>query len=294
MHHPNARFFIGFADHTDVPTLPDQFSLIPASLLNLPQLTEMGERYFDFEFVYSLRPWFARYLIGQHPEFQRWVFLAPTVRVYRHLEPFLNHPEELLLTPNITRRLPASPYLDDKRILNIGMFHSNAWIAKPSEDVRKMLDWWCSRMIDRAHFDLCNGMCLDQLWLNYAPVHVPEWKLINDPTWHTGLHNTLLRSFNVVQGKPVSGPGEVYTVDFAGLQTFHPVWSEHTRLVNRDPEWKKLLEEYRGHLDRLSAFRLPGRSEYGRPNPASTKQKFKKSVKSELERITNLIDKLEI
>lgn len=293
-HHRNARYVIGFADEAQLPELPSGIRIIPAGQLALPGLEEMSARYSDFEFVHALRPWFARHLFRQASENTAWAFLAPEALVYSSFENILALPGDLLLTPNITRPLPASPHLDDKRILNIGMFHSNAWIARPTEKVRKLLDWWSARTVDRAFFDLCNGMCLDQLWLNYAPIHVPEWSLIRDPRWHIGLHNTLHTPFKMSEKMPVTGNGPVYTADFTGLHSFHPVWSDHTGLIAGNAGWKSIFRDYRTLIDQYAAFRIAGTPQYGRPTPVPPMRKFRKSVKSGLDQIIHLIDHLEI
>lgn len=293
-HHKGARFFIGWADEADLPGLPDGMEIVPVSDLELPQLAQMSVRYYDFELVHALRPWFARHLLEQRPAISGLVFLAPTAMVYRSFEHLSDPAKDLLLTPHIVRRLPESRGLDDKRILNIGMFHSNAWIARRSESVQNLLDWWSTRTIDRASFDLCNGMCLDQLWLNYAPVYASRSFIIRDPLWHLGLHNCLLYPVKVENAIPIVNGERVYTVDFAGLYGYHPVWSDHTALVAGHGGWTSLLGSYRKNLETLKEFSLPGNAAYGRPASISSVRNFRRSVKSKLDSLTELVDQFEI
>ncbi len=293
-HHKGAPFMIGWADEADLPGLPAGMEIIPVSDLALPQLAQMSGFYYDFELVHALRPWFARHLPERSPAISNWVFLAPTTMVYRSFDHLFDPGKDLLLTPHIADRLPASRHLDDKRILNIGMFHSNAWIARRSESVQNLLEWWSTRTIDRASFDLCNGMCLDQLWLNYAPIHVARSLVIRDPLWHLGLHNCLLHPLKLENAVPVVAGERVYTVDFAGLYGYHPVWSDHTALVAGHSEWTALTGGYRKNLETLKAFSLPGNPAYGRPASISSIRNFRRSVKSKLDNLTELIDQFEI
>lgn len=293
-HHKGASFIIGWADEVNLPAVPAGIEIIPVSDLDLPQLPQMSGLYYDFELVHALRPWFARHLLEHKPDISNLVFLAPTTMVYRSFEHLFDPGKDLLLTPHIVERLPASHNLDDKRILNIGMFHSNAWIARRSESVKNLLDWWSIRTIDRASFDLCNGMCLDQLWLNYAPVHVARSLIIRDPLWHIGLHNCLLYPVRLENTVPVINGEHAYTVDFAGLYGYHPVWSDHTALVAGRSGWASLLGGYRKNLETLKEFSLPGNAAYGQPAFISSVRNFRRSVKSKLDGMTDLIDQFEI
>ena len=293
-HHQGAPFFIGWVDDADLPPLPANIEIIPASDLKLLQLPKMSGLYYDFELVHALRPWFAHHLLESRSDISTWVFLAPTTMVYRSFDHLFDSGHDLLLTPHIVERLPKSRHLDDKRILNIGMFHSNAWIARNTESVQNLMKWWRERTADRAFFDLCNGMCLDQLWLNYAPIHVVHSQVIRDPLWHIGLHNCLLRPVKLEDALPVINGERVYTIDFAGLYGYHPVWSDHTALVAGHREWAAFTASYRKSLQSLNAFRLPGNAAYGRPAPVSSARNFRRSVKSKLDNLTNVIDQFEI
>ncbi len=293
-HHKGAPFTIGWADSADVPGLPAGIDIIPVSDLELRQLPQMSGFYYDFELVHALRPWFARHLMERRPSVSNWVFLAPTVMVYRSFDHLFDPDYDLFLTPHIVQRLPESGGLDDKRILNIGMFHSNAWIARRSESVQNLLEWWSVRTIDRASFDLCNGMCLDQLWLNYAPIHVARSLVIRDPLWHLGLHNCLLHSLKFENDIPVVAGKRVYTVDFSGLLGYHPVWSDHAALVTGHSDWTSLAGSYFKNLETLKEFRLTGNAGYGRPAPISSMRNLRKSVKSKLDHLVKLIDQFEI
>lgn len=293
LHHKNVRYVIGYADQTAIKNLPAGLELIPVTQLEIPQLEEMSERYLDFELVHALRPWFARYLFANSDAGGVWSFLAPATLVCRNFEDLSQPDIDFFLTPNILRPLPPSEHVDDKRILNIGMFNSNAWIARNTENVRDLLDWWSHRTIDRAFFDLCNGMCLDQLWLNYVPVHVPKWGMLRHPLWHLGLHNTADITFSMSNQVPAINGELFYTIDFTGLQHHHPVWSDHTDLA-RHPGWRLTLRNYKSRLENFAQYHIPGQATYGRPAPVSRFRNFRKSIKSELERIITLIDKVEI
>lgn len=292
-HHPTARYVIGYADSAPLSVPAIAYDIIPVEEIGVPYLTEMSERYYDFEFVHAVRPWFAQFLFKQSQTGSEWVFLTPVSLVCRPLDDLVKPNQDFLLTANILEPLPVNGNLDDKRILNIGMFNANAWMAKNTEPVRMLLDWWASRTVDRAFFDLCDGMCLDQLWLNYVPIHVPAWGIIRDPLWRLGLNNTPYTQFTMQRQLPSVNGVYFFTIDFTGLQGYHPVWSDHHRL-GQHPGWQIMHRNYKSLLENYTQYKIPGKAHFGKYAPISILRNFRKAVKSELDQIVKLIDKVEI
>lgn len=241
--HPDSLFFIGWVGHTPPPRLPENMLVIPIQQVGINHWSEMTAHYSTYELVMACRPWFAKFILEQNALCDQLTFLAPTVFLYQSLKS-VDSTSDLLLTLNILKPLPKSDLLDDKRILNIGMFHSGSWLLKRSAETEFLLNWWCERTIDRAKFELCNGMCMDQLWLNYAPVWVKNTSHITTPAWHLGLHS-LLNSYLTTENNTCFVNGiSLVSVDFAGLTSYHPIWSDHAGLINHQPIFKQLLKSY--------------------------------------------------
>lgn len=241
--HPDCLFFIGWIGDIPPRRLPENMLVIPIQELGIGQWNDMVKYYSTYELVMACRPWFAKFILEQNPSCEQLTFLAPTVFLYQSLSS-VDSNSDLLLTPNIVKPLPSSDLLDDKRILNIGMFHSGSWILKKSSETEFFLNWWCERTIDRAKFELCNGMCMDQLWLNYAPVWVKTTGHITSPAWHLGLHSLLNSTLSIEnKGYLVNGTALI-SVDFAGLTNYHPIWSDHADLIKQYPIFKQLLNNY--------------------------------------------------
>jgi hypothetical protein len=199
----------------------------------------------------------------------------------------------LLLTPTILKPLPPSSLLDDKRILNIGMFHSGSWRLRKTEETASFLDWWCTRTIDRAKFDLCNGMCLDQLWLNYAPVWVRNSSAITTPSWHMGLHSLLNSTLSVENNTYQVNGAALVSVDFAGLSSYHPIWSDHVKLAKQYPifmelfkNYARLCTEYISYADGLSS--IPGQA-----HRKSISQR-RKGIIERLKAVTKFINQVDV
>lgn len=285
--HPDSLFFIGWVGDVPPRRLPENMLVIPIQQLGIDKWTEMTAHYSTYELVMACRPWFAQYILKQNASCEQLTFLAPTVFLYQSLGT-IDSTSDLLLTPNLLKPLPASDLLDDKRILNIGMFHSGSWLLKRSTETEFFLNWWCERTIDRAKFELCNGMCMDQLWLNYAPVWVKNTSHITTPAWHLGLHSLLNSSLSMENNTHLVNGTSLISVDFAGLTSYHPIWSDHSKLANQYPVFKQLLKNYSQLSKEYSSYISETSKIPGTPHKKSL-SKRRKGVINGLKTITRFI-----
>lgn len=290
--HPHQTFYIGWVGLSSPGLLPEGIELLPIYDVKIPEWDEMCLRYTPEELVMACRPWFARAILEQHKDCQQITFLSPTVFLYQSSD-LVNAGNELLLTPHLRQPLPTSALLDDKRILNIGMFHAGSWILIPTRETRFLLHWWSVRTTDRAKFDLCNGMCMDQLWLNYAPVWVPDTKIIDNPAWHFGLHSLLNYELSFHQDQYLVENIPLISVDFAGLIHFHPIWSDHKTMMSRYPLFGKLFKNYSELVRQFAslpkkAIPAPG------INHTVVFPKTRKNMVTQLRSLTSFIDRFDI
>jgi len=291
MQFPGYTFYLCWADTGTVPNLPENIKLLRITELNIPDWEQMSRRYYDFELLPACRPWFAKHLIRTHQELQALIFFAPTVYLYSSIDHLVGQNYDLQLTPNISRPLKKSTILDDKRILNIGMFHSGSWILQKSTASLEFLDWWAERTQDRAKFDLCNGMCLDQLWLNYAFVRVKKLFQLSQSGWHYGLHSVLNQKLELKNGKYSVDGNTLISIDFAGLDSFDPIWSDHKRLLHQNANFKKLYLEYQKSLGTFKTFKpletTPG---YGMIPEIKNHRLMRKEISAKLKSLVRVID----
>lgn len=271
-YHPDRKFFLGWVDRMKIPQLPEWVEVVAIESLGMTDWADMEKRYFDFELVAACKPFFARHLLTTFPDCQELVFLSPTILLYDSLDLVAVESAFLQLSPQRLRPIVeadslSASRLDDKRILNTGMYHADSWVLHPDGQENALISWWCQRMTDRGFLDLCRGMCLDQLWMNFLPCYFERVEIIRNPGWNYGLQAvpgselTLTGDSYSVDGVPI------ITLDFAGLESFHPIWSDHADLVKGRALWSDLRQSYRNSLresplpsDELS---LP----YGNPAP---------------------------
>ncbi|MET7256644.1 hypothetical protein [Dyadobacter fermentans] len=290
-HQPESTFYIGLVDSLFIQKLPEHVKLLPVSELAIPEFDRMAAAYYDFELLPATRPWFALGLLKKHPECRQLSFLSPTVVLKSPIDSLLDANAEIFLTPNLSAPLKESAILDDKRILNAGMYHSGSWILRPSEKTTAALEWWAHRTIDRAHFDLCNGMNTDQLWLNYMPVWVPASKTLHNPGWHYGLNAVLNKNLVSQNGTHEVDGQPLVSLDFAGLGYFDPIWSDHAPLVTENKAFQALFMQYqRIVIKKKQELEIGGEPAFGKYANILPNRLMRKGIAARLKELTNYID----
>lgn len=290
-HQPESTLYIGLVDSLSIEKLPEHVKLLPVSEFAIPDFNRMAAEYYDFELLPATRPWFALCLLKKHPECTQLTFLSPTIWLKNAFHSLLEAGPEIFLTPNISAPLKKSAILDDKRILNAGMYHSGSWTLRPSNKTTAALEWWAHRTIDRAYFDLCNGMNTDQLWLNYIPVWVPATKTIHNAGWHYGL-NAVLNKNLVSQNGTYEVDGQpLVSLDFAGLGYFDPIWSDHAPLVTENKAFQTLFMQYqRIVIRKKQELKISGEPTFGKYANILPNRLMRKGIAAKLKELTNYID----
>lgn len=291
-HHPDRTFYIGWVDRPMLISLPANVQIIQITDTAIPDLKKMSGWYYDFEMVPACRPWFALYLLKQFPQIKRLSFFSPACFIHSKADEIERKCKSMLLTPNILKPLPENSILKDRNILNIGMVHAGSWIVRPNPQTIRFIEWWASRTYDRARFDLCNGMCMDQLWLNYALSWIEDAAYIQHSGWHTGLHSLPQHKITFIGKKPLVSEQELITTDFTGLADYHPVWSDHKKLLNTSKAFRKLLKGYHLEVSKQSGLvsnAVPG---YGIPTRISAFREARKGFARQLRSVTGFIDRI--
>jgi hypothetical protein len=290
MQYPGNLFYIGWVDYTEVTDLPAYVKLIKINEVAIPAFQQMTDTYFDFELVNACRPWYLKYLLQLHLDAHNFTFFAPTVYIYNAFETIISKPAGMQVTPHITGALKKSPYLDDARILNVGMFHAGSWTFNRTKQSLAFIDWWAERTVDRAKFDLCNGMCMDQLWLNFVLVRIPDAIQIANPGWHYGLHAVLNKRLELRDQTYYTDNQPLISADFAGLDFFDPVWSDHAPLLGQSGLFKSLYTEYKKVVNSLSQYVPGGKPGFGKNPDIKPNRLLRKKLRANLTSITQFID----
>lgn len=289
---PDYKFFIGWAESAPVDNLPDWVETIEVNSLTNSPWKEMADKYYTHEFLAALKPFFIQELVHNYPEFEELIYLSPTTFILGPIDRVLDRNSFLQLTPHRTQPIDESPScdLDDKRVLNIGMFTSGAIILHPSEQIQSLVSWWKKRAIDRHYLDLCNGMAMDQLWLNYAPAYFKDVSVIQQGGWHLGLHSAIGTTLNLQNEGYMVNDVPLISVEFAGVTEYHPIWSDHSKLITNDKNWTKLRNFYSEQCAPFEKFDSFSGVSYGKKIKIKRYRSIRKKV---VKALTSVISSIE-
>lgn len=158
---------------------------------NLPfeEITQMQQRYNSDALVHASKAFYADYFLHRE-EVECVIYFDSTTLVLdfdKIRQTVVGY--DIILTPRLTRKFGQSAYGDEKMFLNTGMYDNGFFALSKSQNTTHFLKWWQQRLTDRAHFDVCNGMNHDQLWLNYVPILFENSYINKSIGWNVGLQN---------------------------------------------------------------------------------------------------------
>lgn len=146
---------------------------------------EMAFKYNLTEFCTSIKPKSISYFLDEG--YERVMYLDPDTFFFNDIEKIFemldNH--EVILSPHLIH-LPSKESVDlpERVFLNCGTYNLGFIAVKDSPEVRSILNWWNSRLMEYAFNDAESGLFTDQLWMNLVPGFLGEKCLISR---HQGL-----------------------------------------------------------------------------------------------------------
>ena len=217
-HNTDYRFVIGLADELNgrinIQDYP-AFEFIPLSALHLPNQNELTRQYSIFELSCALKPYFGSYLLKKYqPEFV--LYFDTDICVYDKLTPI----EELLadasivLSPHFVSPLPDDGKFPLERdVLGSGLYNGGFVGFRNDANGIAFIQWWQERLKDQGHVNVCEGMMVDQLWLNLVPLFFRQVRLLE----HTGCN----AAYWNMHERMITQTGNSYFVNDKPLIFFH-------------------------------------------------------------------------
>lgn len=243
-HHPAAAFVLGLCD--DPSHLPAELNIpYPTLLLSdlaLPDQEQLSQQYTPAEFVAACKPLFIKHLYEKQSAETWLIYLDPAVYLYQPLTDLQSRYADatLLLTPHLLKPLADSAYPDEKHIQNIGLYSSGFIGLRHTAETTRFLNWWSSRVPERAFARPCEGMYTDQIWLVLTPGLFEGVTIAKNPGWHLGLWN--------LHERPTA-ESSLSFLNYKGLVDQEGYFQAQTRVKRSAyPTINKLLSAYQARL----------------------------------------------
>ncbi|GAB3330327.1 hypothetical protein GCM10027299_34830 [Larkinella ripae] len=269
-HHPGESFVIGLCD--DAARLPAGFqspyALVTLPELRIPDVAQLSQQYTPAEFAAACKSLFINHRFQNCPAGEWLVYLDPSVYLYQPLTELAGRYQQatLLLTPHLLKPLTDSAFPDEKYVQNIGLYSSGFLALRQTPEAGRFLDWWSSRVPERAFARPCEGMYTDQIWLVLTPGLFDGVTIVKNSAWHLGLWN--------LHERPIPENTQPVFVNYKGLADQEGFFQAQDRIrLSAYPVIKKLLRDYQ---NRVRSFNRAGLSSpLDGVTPAYGQQPFK-------------------
>lgn len=200
-HNPDYKFIIALCDKksqaVDYSFLAPH-EIIEAHGLGIKKFKQMYSQYSIIELNTSIKPFVFDYLFKNYKEAEYVMYFDPDTYVFNKLnsiEDELNN-DSILLTPHIYTPIefdgetPTENTFTQHGIYNLGFL-----ALKRSEEADKLINWWMRRMEVNCYIRPNEGIFVDQLPMNFAPIFFDKVKIaenwgLNMAPWN--LHERVL------------------------------------------------------------------------------------------------------
>lgn len=176
-HNPDYNFFIGLTDkldeasidHSELPAYP----LVEVQQLDIEGFSDMFDRYNITELNTAVKPFFLAYFYEKYYKASTVSYFDPDIEVFQPLTDLDENLQKysLVLTPHTLSPYPDGLNPKERDLLNTGVFNLGFIGTSRSETTAKFLTWWQQKLRYECYIDLENGMFVDQLWVNFAPIY---------------------------------------------------------------------------------------------------------------------------
>jgi hypothetical protein len=184
-HHPKSKFIIGIVDKRDNEidyTFFNPHELVFVEEIVTLDIDKMVDMYNIIEFNTAVKPSYFAYLFKKFTECDSVIYFDPDIKCYESLAKFQEEMQNFSigLTPHITTPVPTGGSFElENRFLNFGLYNLGFLWLNRTDIAFQFLNWWTDRLEENCKADLKNGIFVDQLWVNFAPIFYKKDVLIS-------------------------------------------------------------------------------------------------------------------
>lgn len=257
---PAVRFVVGLVDRLDgvefgMEQRPD-VELLEVHRIGIPDFAAMCRRYDITELNTAVKPFFFEYFLETVPDAERLIYFDPDIIVFQPLTHLIDQLGgcDILVTPHALSPFPDEHMPAENDFLNTGTFNLGFIALRRSDEARRMVRWWMEKLTDECRIDLCNGLFVDQKWINLVPHFFENVRIEKHPGYNVAYWNLHERYLAYVAGTWLVNdrvPLQFFHFSGYGLRQPDAISKYQTRFTfDQRPDVRPLFAHY---ADRLHA-----------------------------------------
>lgn len=298
---PDVRFFIGLVDTLQGVAFEEAYApaypMIEIDKIEISAFEEMCARYNITELNTAVKPFYFTYFFKHYPEAKNVIYFDPDIIVFQPLTGLLTSLEKhnAVLTPHINTPINDRLTPNELHHLNTGVYNLGFVAFSRSEENDRFISWWEEKLRYECLIDLCNGLFVDQNWMNFLPVFVPNTHIERNPGYNAAYWNLHERNFTQRDGQWfVNDDSPLIFFHYSGYDPAKPdILSKYQDRfeLSRRTDLTALFALYKTSLlDNGNAYYRKFPCSYIKPAPVRRYQRVRKYLKMP---VNFLIGKLE-
>lgn len=304
---PDYHYVIGLVDKLSAAQLPAElmppYPMLEVDQIEIPDFAGMCDRYDITELNTAVKPFYIDYFYRHYPNATQVIYFDPDIIVYQPLTELNAALQQysLVLTPHTCSPTPDWERPNEQHHLNTGIFNLGFIGLRNDATARQFVDWWKQRLVYECRIDLCQGLFVDQHWVNFAPVYHDNVLIDRNPGYNVAYWNLHERYFtqDTTGQWRVNETHNLLFFHYSGYNPYRPddISKYQTRytfdasMQNGRPDAKLLFDYYRdqllaNHNDKYRHYPCV----YIKPPKLLRYQRIRKALKVPFNRIIALLE----
>jgi hypothetical protein len=298
---PDYQYVIGLVDKLSDANLPSdlvpEYPMLEVDKIGIPDFAAMCDRYDITELNTAVKPFFIDYFYKNRPEATAIIYFDPDIIVFQPLVE-LNQAlttSSIVLTPHTCSPTPDWERPNEQHHLNTGIFNLGFVGLRADETARQFIDWWKQRLVYECRIDLCEGLFVDQHWVNFAPVYHQNVRIDKYLGYNVAYWNLHERLFSQRTDGTwlINDTDELRFFHYSGYNPFKPndISKYQTRYTfEQRPDVKPLFDLYcRELLANANERYVKYPCVYIKPPIIKRYQRVRKAIKFPINRLITLL-----
>ncbi|MGQ0720852.1 MAG: glycosyl transferase [Candidatus Eiseniibacteriota bacterium] len=201
-HHPEIRLHLMLAD-----AVPEWLDLSREPFDSVLRIEDLGiDRWKSWAFGHSVvelctavKPFAFRRLFETR-DAQRFFYFDPDVVFFSRCDRLFDRLDgaSIVMTPHVSEpdRNPSGVVDNEISSMAHGIYNLGFLGLRRDEAGRRLVEWWCDRLMLFCHDDIPRGLFTDQRWMDFVPAFFEDCRIVRDPEFNVATWNYSTRAIS--------------------------------------------------------------------------------------------------